>query len=320
MNTGPADTRSAHLDLADLIAEVTGQAVTDQARDHLARCGHCRADADRWDQVASGIRGLAAATPQSAPPARPRPARPRILAGHRRRTRLAVSAAAALALLAAAGYAVTAALTRNPPGTALTAVSGCAGFEVATGTLEHVTGSRLVLKAANGQLVTVTTTASTRVSMAGALRSDITDGAPVIVLGPRSGGTVAAATLTVGRLPGAKGAPKVTPPPGWVAVWGTAADTGSAGFTVITPGGTRVPVTTTRGTFVVVPGARLGQLQAGVTTAAVGRAGPARALSAIGVVQQPPGSQFKVQFHTPVPGCSPGSLADALNAALVPGG
>jgi predicted anti-sigma-YlaC factor YlaD len=320
MNTGPADTRSPHLDLADLIAEVTGQTVADQARDHLARCEHCRAEANRWDRVADGIRGLAAATPEVAPPARARPTRPRVLASHRRRTWLAASAAAALVVLAAAGYGVTAALTRNPPSTALTAVSGCAGFEVATGTLEQVTGSRLVIKTASGQPVTVTTTASTRVSMAGALRSDITDGAPVIVLGPRSGGTVAAATLTVGRLPGAKGVPKVTPPPGWVAVWGTVADAGSAGFTVITPGGTRVPVTTSQGTFVVVPGARLGQLQAGVTTAAVGRARPGRTLSAIGVVQQPPGSQFRVQFHAPVSGCSPGTLAAALNAALVPGG
>jgi len=318
MSTGPADTRSPHLDLAELIAEVTGQAVADQARDHLAQCRHCRAEANRWHRVAGGIRGLAAAAPQAAPPARPRPSRPGMLAGHRRRTRLAASAAAALIATAAAGYAVTAALTRHPPGTALTAVSGCAGFEVATGTLRQVTGGRLVISTAGGP-VTVTTTASTRVSMAGPLRSDITGGAPVIVLGPRSGGTVAAATLTVGRLPGAKGAPKVTPPPGWAAVWGTVADAGRAGFTVVTAGGTRVPVTTSRSTFVVVPGARLGQLQAGVTTAAVGRAGPGRVLSAIGVVQQPPGSQFRVQFHTPVRGCSPGSLADALNAALAGG-
>ena len=317
MSTGPADTRSPHLDLAELIAEVTGQAVADQARDHLAQCQHCRAEANRWDRVAGGIRGLATAAPQAAPPGRPRPTRPRMLAGHRR-ARLAASAAAALIATAAAGYAVTAALTRHPPGTALTAVSGCAGFEVATGTLRQVTGSRLVISTASGP-VTVTTAASTRVSMAGALRSDITDGAPVIVLGPRSGGTVAAATLTVGRLPGAKGAPKVTPPPGWAAVWGTVADAGRAGFTVVTAGGTRVPVTTSRSTFVVVPGARLGQLQAGVTTAAVGRAGRGRVLSAIGVVQQPAGSQFRVQFHTPVRGCSPGSLADALNAALAGG-
>ena len=53
MNAGPADT---HLDLGDLIAEVTGQAVDDRAREHLARCEHCRAEANRWDLVAGGGR------------------------------------------------------------------------------------------------------------------------------------------------------------------------------------------------------------------------------------------------------------------------
>ena len=66
MNTGPADTRSPHLDLEDLIAEVTGQPVNGRARAHLARCEHCRAEANRWDLVASGVRGLAAATPEAA--------------------------------------------------------------------------------------------------------------------------------------------------------------------------------------------------------------------------------------------------------------
>jgi hypothetical protein len=62
------------------------------------------------------------------------------------------------------------------------------------------------------------------------------------------------------------------------------------------------------------------RVQAGVAIAAVGHAGPHRTLSAIGVLQQPPGSQFKVQLHVSARGCSPGSLADALNAALVSGG
>jgi hypothetical protein len=229
------------------------------------------------------------------------------------------ASAAALVLLAGAGYWVTTALTRHPPGTVLTAVSGCPGVELANGTLAQVNGRRLVIMTASGHPVTVTTTASTRVSAAGPLLSDITDGKPVIVLGPRSGGTVAATTLTVGRLPGVKGTPTVTPPQGWVAVQGTISDASSAGFTVITPGGTRIPVTTSRSTFVVVPHASLGQLQAGVAIAAVGHAGPHRTLSAIGVLQQPPGSQFKVQFHVSARGCSPGSLADALNAALAPG-
>ena len=72
MNAGPADTRSPHLDLEDLIAEVTGQATDDRAREHLARCEHCRAEANRWNLVADGVRGLAADTPETAQPARPR--------------------------------------------------------------------------------------------------------------------------------------------------------------------------------------------------------------------------------------------------------
>ena len=106
----------------------------------------------------------------------------------------------------------------------------------------------------------------------------------------------------------------MTPPPGWVAVQGTVSDASTAGFTVVTSGGTRVPVTTSGGTFVVVPHASLGQLQAGVTTVALGHAGPDGTLSAIGVLQQPPGSQCRVHFNVAVRGCSPASIAEALDA------
>jgi hypothetical protein len=81
MNAGPADTRSSHLDLEDLIAEVTGRPVDARAREHLTRCEHCRAEANRWDLVAGGVRGLAAAAPEPAQPSQPRPTRPRVLAG-----------------------------------------------------------------------------------------------------------------------------------------------------------------------------------------------------------------------------------------------
>jgi hypothetical protein len=322
MNAGPAGTRSPHLDLEDLIAEVTGQAIDDQAREHLAHCEHCRTEANRWDLVAAGVRGLAVTTPEAPQPARPQRTRPRIPAGPRKRTVLAASAAAALVLLGAVGYATTRALTRHASGAVLTAVNGCSGVELASGTLEQVNGTSLIIQGPNGQRVTVTTTASTTVSVAGGLLSDVTDGASVIVIGPRSGGTVTATSLTVGRLPGAKGNPKVTPPPGWVVVRGTVSDAGTAGFTVITSGGTRVPVTTTAGTFVVVPDASLGQLRtgAGLTTAAAGHAGPHGTLSAKGVVQQPTGGQFHVTQHIKVAGCSPASLAAALNAVLVNGG
>ena len=104
MNADSADT---HLDLGDLIAEATGQAVDDQARDHLAHCEHCRAEANRWGLVAGGVRRLAAAAPDVPPltrPGGPRHTRLRVLAGPRRRAVLAAGVAAALVLLAAVGY------------------------------------------------------------------------------------------------------------------------------------------------------------------------------------------------------------------------
>ena len=130
-------------------------------------------------------------------------------------------------------------------------------------------GGSLVIKTASGQRVTVTTTAATFVSMSGALLSDITDGASVTVRGHSSGGTIAAAIVTVGQPFSAVN------PPGFVPVQGTVADAGTAGFTLVTSGGTRVPVTTSGGTLVVVPHASPGQLQAGVFYIfAVGLAGP----------------------------------------------
>ena len=307
MNTGPADTRSPHLDLADLIAEVTGQPIADPAREHLARCEHCRAELNRWDLVAGGVRGLVAATPEAAQPARPRHTRPRVLAGPRRRTVLAASAAAALVLLAAAGDGATTALSRHAPGTVLTAVSGCAALKEAEGTLERVNGSSLVIKTASGQPVTVTTTASTFVNMSGPLLSDITDGAPVVVHGPRSGGTIAAAIVAVG--PPFSGT--AAAPPGMVTVQGTISAASTAGFTVVTSGGTRVPVTTSGDTLVIVRHVSLGRLQAGATTFALGHAGPDGTLSARAVsqvVQLPSNRQISVTVR----GCSPASIAAAL--------
>ena len=80
MNADPADTRSPHLDLGDLIAGAAGQPVGDRAREHLASCEHCQLEANRWNLVADGVRGLAAAAPEAAQPARPRRTRQRVLA------------------------------------------------------------------------------------------------------------------------------------------------------------------------------------------------------------------------------------------------
>jgi hypothetical protein len=325
MNAGPADTRSPHLDLEDLIAEVTGQGIDGPAREHLARCEHCRAEANRWDLVAGGVRELAAATLPPAQPARPiQPARPasppptRPRMGFGPRTRLAASVAAAVVLIGAVGYGASSFIhikfgtAGTGAGPALVAVGGCTGLEQASGTLRQVNGSNLVINLPSDRPLAVTTTASTFVSMtgaSGALLSDITDGASVVVRGHSSGGTIAAAIITVGPPFGAVN------PLGYVPVRGTVADASTGGFTLVTSGGTRVPVTTSGSTIVIIPHASLGQLRDGAIVYAIGHVGPRGTLSARAVAQlvQPPAG---AQVHTSVRGCSPASLA----AGFFPGG
>jgi len=313
MNADPTDTRYPHLDLGDLIAGAAGQQAGDRAREHLASCEHCQREANRWNLVADGVRGLAAAAPQTAQPARPRRTRRRVLAGPWRRAILvAGSAAAALILLVGLGEVtgyVHVHVDQSGPGTetTLTAVTGCSQIEQAGGTLEQVHGGSLVIKAASGQPVTVTTTATTFVSMSGALLSDITDGASVMVRGSGSGGTIQAAIVTVGQPFSAVN------PPGFVPVQGTVSDASTAGFTLVTSSGTRIPVTTSGGTLVVIPHASPGQLQAGATIVAVGHAGPDGTLSATAVAAV---SQLSSGPHTrvSVKDCSPRSIDEALGA------
>ena len=311
MNTGSADTRSPHLDLADLIAEVTGQPIDHQAREHLTHCEHCRTECNRWDLVAGGVRGLAAAAPQVAQPGRQRHTRPRVLAGPWRRAMLvAGSVAAALVLLVGVGEVtgyVHVHLSGHGTGTALTAVTGCSQLEQADGTLERVNGTSLVIKTASGHPVTVTTTASTAVNMSGPLLSDITDGASVMVRGSSSGGTINAAIVTVGQPFSAVN------PPGFVPVRGTVSGASTAGFTLVTSGGSRVRVTTSGDTLVIVPHASLGQLKDGTTVFALGQAGPRGTLTARGVAavsQLPSGPHIGVS----VKDCSPRSIDEALDA------
>ena len=312
MNTDPTDTRSLHLDLGDLIAEANGQPIGDRAREHLARCEHCQIEANRWNLVADGVRGLAAAVPETAQPARPRRARPRVLATPWRRAMLvAGSAAAALVLLVGVGEAtgrVHVHLSGPGTETVLTAVTGCSQLDQADGTLEQVNGSSLVIKTGSGQPVTVTTTSTTFLSTSGALRGDITDGAPVMVRGSRSDGTIQAAFVTVGQPFSAVN------PPGFVPVQGTVADASAAGFTLLTSSGTRVPVTTSGDTLVVVPHASLGQLQAGATIFAVGHAGPDGTLlaRAVAAVSQLPSEHIGVHASVTVKDCSPSSIDEAL--------
>ena len=319
MNTDPASTRSPHLDLEDLIAEVTGHTTGGRAREHLAACERCRAEASRWNLVADGVRDLAAAAPEVAQPARPQRTGSRVLGGPGRRATLAAGAAAALVLLGGAGYGATAALTGHAPGTArtgaktaaaLTAVTGCAALRQADGTLEQVNGTTLVIRTASGQPVTVTTTGATMASIFRARLSDITDGAPVVASGHSSNGTIAADHVDLGSQPRAG---KIQVPPGIVAAHGTVADASAAGFTIVTPGGTRVPVTTSAGTDVNIPRASLSQLQAGAAAIAVGYPRPDGTLSAIAVLSGRPGI-------VDIKGCSPASIDNAITTALVSGG
>ena len=304
MNTGHADT---HLDLEDLIAEAAGQPIGDRAREHLGSCEQCQLEANRWNLVAGGVRGLAAAAPETAQPVRPRRTGQRVLAGPWRRAMVvAGSAAAALVLLVGLG-AVTGYvhISRNSTQTSLTAVTGCTRLDQAEGTLEQVNGTSLVIKTASGQPVTVTTTASTFVNMSGPLLSDITDGLTVDVRGSTSNGTIAAAIITVGQPFSAVN------PARFVPVQGTVSDASPAGFTLVTSTGTRVPVTTSGDTLVIVLHASLGQLPAGAAIFAVGQAGPDGTLSARAVTairQLPTGGRIFVSSRS----CSPSSLAAAI--------
>jgi hypothetical protein len=299
-----------------LIAEVTGQTVDDRAREHLARCQDCRAEANRWDLVARGVRGLVAATPEAAQPARPRHTRPHVPGGPRRRAALAAGVAAALVLLGAVGYGasnfvhITFGTAGTGAGTVLTAVGGCAGLEEASGTLEQVNGTSLVIKTASGQPVTVTTTASTFLAMSGPLLSDITDGASVTVGGPSSDGTVAALFVTIGNP--AQHHPQV--PPGVVVAKGTVSNPSTAGFTLVTSSGTRVPVTTSSETVVNVSNVSPDQLPIGARAFALGHAGPGRTLSAraVAAIQQLPPGNPQVNVHAQVKSCSPASIAAGL--------
>src|SRR5260370_28360972 len=312
MNADPPDTRYPHLDPGDLIAGAAGQPMGDRDREHLASCEHCQREANRWNLVADGVRGLAAAVPETAEPARPRRSRQCVPARWRRAMLVAGSAAAALVLLVGVGE-VTGLLHVHLSGpgteTTLTAVTGCSQLEQADGTLEQVNGSSLVIETASGQPVTVTTTATTFVSMSGALLGDITDGASVTVRGSRSDGTIEAAIVTVGQ-PFSAGNP-----PGFVPVQGTASDASTAGFTLMTSSGSRIPVTTSGDTLVVIPHASPGQLQAGTTIFALGHAGPDGTLSARAVAavsQLPSGRHIGVSVK--VKDCSPSSIDEALGA------
>jgi hypothetical protein len=310
MSTDPADTRSLHLDLGELIASASGEPIGDRPRAHLAGCQLCQLEANRWNLVADGVRDLAAAAPESAQPAWPLRTRPRGSAPWRRALLVVASAAAAIIILGGIG-AVTGTvhvhLSGHGRGKVLTSVNGCSQLEQADGSLEQVNGNGLIIQTASGRQVIVTTTPSTPVSMSGALLSDITDGASVMVRGDKSGGSLQAAIVTVGQPFSAVN------PVGFVPIEGTVSEASTGGFTLVTSSGTRVPVTTSGDTLVVVPHASPGQLQAGTSIFALGSAGPGGTLSARAVAavsQLPQGRHVRVS----VKDCSPASVLEALGA------
>ena len=293
MTADSAETRHPHLDLDDLIAGAAGQPVGERARDHLARCEDCQREADRWKVVADGVHGLAAAAPEPDQPAWPPRTRQSAPTLWTHAIRMAVRAVAAVVLLAGVGVA-TGTVKVHLPGrsreTILASVRGCSQLEQADGTLEQVNGSRLVIQTSTGQPVTLTTTASTFMSISGAPLSYITDGASVMVRGYSDDTTIEAAIVTVGQPYSA------VSPTGFVSLQGTVSDAGATGFNLVTSGGARVPVTTTVGTLVVVPHASPNQLQPGTSIFAIGNAGEDGTLSAraVAAVSQLPHGRHTV--------------------------
>jgi hypothetical protein len=292
---------NAHLDIDDLLTGSAGERV----RAHLDDCADCRTEAARWETVGNAVCGLMAGTTEPALPAFPTGR----WQSRRSRTALVASAAAAALVLGGAGYGLTAALARSAPAVtivSLTAVSGCDGLEQADGTLAQVNGSSVVVTTSSGQRVTATTSASTRFSVYGVPLSAITDGASVTVLGPESDGRLQASHIL---LDGTGGGPMSGDgPPGA----GTVADVTSSGFTLDEPGGTRVAVSTSGETGVMLLQAGLSQLRTGGYTIAVGYPQANGTLAAI-AVNEPPSSKARVQFQ----GCTPASVDRAFTAAFM---
>ena len=329
---------SPHLDLAQLLSQANGEPAGGAAREHLATCESCRAEARRWGTVADGVRGLVADAPGPAAvpglagmPEQPRRTGLARLADPRRRSVLLASAAAAAIVVGGAGYGLAATFgghATSPAGsaktTALTAVNGCASLAQVTGTLEQVNGSSLVVRTSSGQSVTVTATAATRINLSSASLSDITDGSPVRVNGVEANGMIAAQKVAVGE-PTSPGNGKTPPPgtqplkqtteqvaPGSTIVQGTVTDATSAGFSVDTSAGAQIPVTTSDTTLIVVNNASVSELQIGADTIVIGYAGPDGSLSAVGMAQVP--STGKVQFS--IDGCSAAAVDDAMTTAF----
>jgi hypothetical protein len=306
-----------HLDLEELLAGVTGEPLSEHARDHLESCPDCRSEIKRWGTTSDATRMLVAATelPPWQLPAETTAHRP---------GRRALLAAAAAAVLAAAG-GTTWGLTSGgaAPPAALTAVTGCPGLVATSGTLEQIDGTQLVVRTQGGQPVTVTVNSATTVSIevTGSL-SDITGGTGVIVHGTPQGAMLAAQNVLAnmpqllpdqgrpsGKVPQP---PKRQPGPGIAA--GTVSDLHAGGFTVTRVAGGQVHVITSAATVVdtLTPG-RVEQLRTGVHLIAVGQAGPDGTLAASTVDQGATLPQIETPPSRSATGtCDPTEVASAL--------
>jgi len=328
MNADPTDTtRFPHLDLDDLIAEASGQSAGVGARAHLAACAQCRLEADRWARVADGVRSLAADAiePELAEPELGASRRPRSRSS-RRTWWAAGSAAAALLLLAGLGEA-TGALhvsvgarsggSGSSDAASFTTVTGCPQIQSANGTLERVNGGDLVVKTRGGQTITMTTTAATFIGESGSagppssLAGAITDGARVYAAGSRARGGIHARAVGVG-LSATQVAQSRSGP-----ATGTVADARAGGFTLVTPSGSRIPVTVSAHTLITVMHAQPGRLPTGAAIFAYGRAGSNRTLAAGGVMAvtwSPPGEPRLSGIRPAVKNCSSASVDRAILA------
>jgi hypothetical protein len=334
----------AHPSLDDLIDAQSAPAV----RAHLAACPACEAEARSWNTAADVMRRLwASAQPPSwdpgiLPAAADAGPADRSLARLARNHRV-LAACTALILLAGGAYGAAAVLGggRGPaagtPGTrtgttsaGITAVSGCSRLQAVLGTLQQAGSSSITIRTSSGRSVTVAVPASATVTrlIDGSL-SGLSDGQRVIVGGTDDNGTLAAATVTL--LPGsAPGIPRgaQTLPSGQSVgqllltlrhANGTVTGITGTGFTVAESDGTKVPVTTTGSTAVIMQvSSSPAQLRPGEQTVAVGTAGSngtltARQVEQLGVPTRQPGLPRANSGRPPAgsSGCSPASVATA---------
>jgi hypothetical protein len=280
-----------HLTLEAFAAFADGTPPGGAAEAHLAACAGCQAEARKWNAVGRGVRLLTAAYEPPPLLAAGLPARTPW-----RRRRVVLASAAAAVVLGITGYGVDSMFgsSARPAAGGVAPTSAaelaaaltpteCTRLEVAAGTLESVNGSRIVVRTGAGKLITVTVTASTQITrQVVGRRSDVKNGMQVFVdgSGSASGATIAAQSIAL--LPRLANGPKPPPRPVGPAdlgkllaqsghATGTVTDAGSAGFTVIEPGGHRVRVTTASATTVIEQAnATVAQLQKGKFTVAVG--------------------------------------------------